>query len=327
MKRREVITLLGGAIIAWRGTASAQTSSRIYRIGLLTAGEPLSDTSFLGAAIVRGFARHGYTVGRNLAFDRRAAQAHIDRLPHLVDELVTNKVDAILTVSYPAALAAKQGTSTVPVVVTGFDPVATGLVDGLSRPGGNITGISDVAIELTAKRLELLKEVTTGLHRVAMLWNATDLGMTLRYRSSATAAEALGITVQPLGVREPEDFEEAFAAMTREPPDAILMVWDILTVLNRRRVYDFAAAQRLPAVYETDFFARDGGLMSYGPDQEEVYERATGLIDRILKGTRPAELPLEQPTRFRFVINLKTAKALGLTVPPSLLARADEVIE
>jgi ABC-type uncharacterized transport system substrate-binding protein len=317
--RREFITLLGGA---WPLAARAQSTSRVYRVGLLSAGEPMSD---LGAAILRGFARQGYTVDHDIVFERRGAQAQIERLPRLVDELVASKVDVILTVSYPAAVAAKQGTTTTPVVVTGFDPVATGLVDGLARPGGNITGISDVAIELTGKRLELLKEIAPGLHRVAMLWNAADLGMTLRYKSSAT--EALGVIVQPLGVREPGDFEEAFAAMTREPPDAILMVWDVLTLLNRRRVYEFAAARRLPAMYETDFFARDGGLISYGPDQEEIYQRATSLLDRILKGARPAELPLEQPTRFRLVINLKTAKALGLDVPTTLLARADEVIE
>jgi putative tryptophan/tyrosine transport system substrate-binding protein len=327
MGRRQFIAVLGGAAIALPGAVFAQTASRIYRVGLLNAGEPISDTSYFGAAIVRGFEKHGYALGRNLTLERRGAQAHIDRLPKLVDELLASKVDVILTVGYPAGVAAKRGTTTVPIVVTGFDPVATGLVDGLARPGGNITGISDVAIELTAKRLELLKETTAGLHRVPMLWNAADLGMTLRYKSSATVAEALGVTVQPLGVREPEDFEEAFAAMIREPPDAILMVSDVLTILNRRRVYEFAAAHRLPAIYEHDLFCRDGGLMSYGPDTDEIYDRATGLVDRILKGAKPAELPLEQPTRFRFVINLKTAKALGLTIPPTLLARADEVIE
>jgi putative ABC transport system substrate-binding protein len=295
---------------------------------LLNAGEPLSDTSYFGTAIIRGFAKHGYTLDRNLAFERRGAQAHIDRFPRLVDELVASKVDVILTLSYPATVAAKRGTTTVPVVVIGAgDPVATGLVDGLARPGGNITGVSDVAIELSAKRLELLKETAPGLRRVAMLWNAADLGMTLRYQVSAATARALGVIVQPLGVREPEDFEEAFAAMTRELPDAILMVSDVLTILNRRRVYEFAAAHRLPAIYENDFFSRDGGLMSYGPDTDEICDRATGLVDRILRGAKPAELPFEQPTRFRFVINLKTAKALGLTVPASLLARADEVIE
>ena len=267
--------------------------------------------------------------GRNLEFERRGAEAHPDRLPRLVEELLSTKVDVILTVGYPAALAAKQGTTIIPIVVTepGGDPVATGLVDSLSRPGGNLTGVSDVAVELTPKRIQLLKEIVPGLRRVAMLWNEGDLGMTLRYRDSAAAAQALGIIVQPLGVREPDDFEQAFASMTRDPPDAILMVSDLLTHLNRRRVHEFAVARRLPSMYEKEFLVRDGGLMSYAPDLDELYDRATSLIDRILKGARPADLPFEQPTRFQFAINLKTAKALGLTVPDKVRVLADEVIE
>jgi putative ABC transport system substrate-binding protein len=166
-----------------------------------------------------------------------------------------------------------------------------------------------------------------GLRQVAMLWNQDDLGMTLRYRASAQAAESLGVRVQALGVREPDDFEAAFAAMNADMPDAILMVADTLTNLNRKRVFDFAVERRLPAIYELAFLVRDGGLMSYGPDLRELYERAAALVDRILKGARPADLPFEQPTRYLFAVNLKTAKAIGLEVPPMLLARADEVIE
>jgi putative ABC transport system substrate-binding protein len=212
-------------------------------------------------------------------------------------------------------------------VVVAVDPVGTGLVESLARPGGNLTGISDVSAEVTPKRMELLKEVAPQLRRVAMLWNANDLGMTLRYRASEAVAQALGISVQPLSVREPNDFDQAFEAMIRDPPDAILMVTDSLTILNRKRVFEFAAAHRLPAIYEFDFLVRDGGLMSYGPDQLETFERVAALVDHILKGAKPAELPFEQPTHFRFVLNLKTARSIGLTVPPSLLARADEVIE
>src|SRR5947209_6084156 len=207
------------------------------------------------------------------------------------------------------------------------DPVATGLVESLARPGGNITGISDIATVLSTKRLGLLKEMVPNLRRVAMLWNKDDLGMTLRYEASAQAAGGIGVIVQALGVREPNDFEEAFAAMNREPPDAMLMVSDSLTTLNRKRVFDYAAERRLPAIYEYDFLVRDGGLMSYGPDLKESFERAAALVDRIFKGARPADLPFEQPTRYPFVINLKTAKATGLDVPPTLLALADEVIE
>ena len=195
------------------------------------------------------------------------------------------------------------------------------------HPGGNVTVISDVSAEMTPKRLELLKEIAPGLRRVAVLWNADDLGMTLRYRASEAGAQALGISVQPLGVREPNDFNQAFEAMNRDMPDAILMVTDSLTLLNRKRVFEFAAAHRLPAIYELTSLVRDGGLMSYGPDDRESFGRVAALVDRILKGAKPAELPFEQPTLFRLALNLNTAKALGLTVPPTLLARADEVIE
>ena len=249
------------------------------------------------------------------------------RLPRLVEELVASKVDIIVTLGYPTALAAKQGTI-LPVVVYGAgDPVGTGLAASLARPGGNLTGISDASAEVTPKRMELLKQIAPRLRKVAMLWNADDLGMTLRYRASEAGAQALGISVQALGVREPNDFDQAFTAMDRDMPDAILMVSDALTTLNRKRVFEFAAAHRLPAIYEFDFIVRDGGLMSYGPDTDESFDRVAALVDRILKGAKPAELPFEQPTRFRFVLNLKTAKALGLEVPPTLLALADEVVE
>jgi putative tryptophan/tyrosine transport system substrate-binding protein len=213
------------------------------------------------------------------------------------------------------------------VAINAGDPVGTGLVDNLARPSGHLTGISDVSVEVTPKRLELLKEIAPELRRIAVLWNANDLGMTLRYQALETGAQALHVSVQPLGVREPEDFDEAFGAMSRDPPDAILMVSDALTTLNRKRVFEFAAAHRLPAIYEYDYLVRDGGLMSYGPDDEESFSRAADLVNRILKGAKPSELPFEQPTLFRFVLNLKTAKLIGLKVPSSLLARADEVIE
>ena len=180
---------------------------------------------------------------------------------------------------------------------------------------------------LHPRRLELLKEIVPNLHRVAVLWNANDLGMTLRYRASEAGAQVLGVGVQPLGVREPDDFEHAFEAMNRDMPDAILMVSDSLTILNRKRVFEFAAAHRLPAIYEFDFLVREGGLMSYGPDLDESFDRVAALVDRILKGVAPAELPCEQPTLFRFALNLKTAKSIALEVPPILLVRADEVIE
>ena len=236
-------------------------------------------------------------------------------------------VEVVVGVGYPAAVIAKA--STIPTVMAWGvgDPVATGLINSLARPGGNVTGISDVATTLTTKRLGLLRAFSPTLRRIAMLWNKDDLGMTMRYQASAQVAQSSGIAVQPLGVREPDDFDEAFAAMNKEPPDAILMVADALTVLNRKRVFDFAADRRLPAIYEYSFLVRDGGLMSYGPDLKECLERVAAMVDRIFKGDRPADLPFEEPTHYPFAINLKTAKAAGLVVPANLLALADEVIE
>jgi putative ABC transport system substrate-binding protein len=335
MNRRDFMTLLGSAV-ACPHTATAQMPSKVYRVGLLSATTPVTDASPFGAPFIRGLAPLGYAPGRNVEFERPSAEGHLDRLPRLLDELVERNVDVIVTLGYPAALAAKQKNTSLalnqrrPVPVVAFaagDPVSTGLVNSLARPGGSITGISDVSAELTPKRMELLKQVAPALKRVAILWNAGDLGMTIRYRASETGAKALGVTVQPLGVREPDDFEQAFAAMNREMPDAVLMVSDSLTMLNRKRVFDFAAAHRLPAIYEFDFVVRDGGLMSYAPDLDESFARVAGLVDRIFKGARPEDLPFEQPTRFKFVLNMKTAKAIGLDVPAHLQQLADEVIE
>lgn len=327
MNRRDFVALLGGTTFLCPGAGFAQSPAKVYRIGLLSPGAPIADASPNGAPLIRGLAEHGYVLGRNLALERRGAEGHLDRLPRLLEELVASKPDLIVTFGYPPAVIAKEKTTLPVVVFAAGDPVSTGLVASLARPGGHVTGISDVSAELTPKRMELLKEMTPGLKRVAMLWNADDLGMTMRYRASETGATTMRLSVQALGVREPDDFNEAFAAMDREKPDAILMVTDSLTVLNRERVFAYAAAHRLPTIYEFDWLVRDGGLMSYAPDLEESFSRVAALVDRILKGTNPAELPFEQPTRFKLVINLKTAKAIGLEVPAALLATADEVIE
>ncbi len=324
--RRACLTLLGGAAVAWPCAVLAQLPVKVSRLGVLSGGAPVADASPVGAALLRGRAQHGYTLGQNLALERRGADGHPDRLPPLVHDLVASHVEAIVTMGYPSALAAKQGTILPVVAINAGDPVSTGLVESLARPGGHLTGISDVSADLTPKRLELLKQLVPTLRRVAMLWNAADLGMTLRYRASEAGAQALGLSVQPLGVREPDDFEQAFAAMERERPDAILMVTDTLTLLNRQRIFEFAAAHQLPAIYEFDSLVRDGGLLSYGPDQDESFSRVAALVDRILKGAQPADLPFEQPTRFRLVLNLKTAQALGLPLPPIFLFQADEVI-
>jgi putative ABC transport system substrate-binding protein len=327
MRRRQFIAMFGGAALAHAGAAFAQAPAKVHRVGLLGGGAPMSDKNPLWPALIRGLAQHGYSPGINIELEPRGAERKLDRLPRLLEELKAAQSEAVITIGYPSALAAKQQGTLPAVAVDPGDPIETGLVESLARPGGNLTGISDVSAELTPKRLDLLKQIAPGLKRVAMLWNADDLGMTLRYRASEKGAAAMGLSVQALGVREPEDFEEAFAAMDREKPDAILMVTDSLTVLNRRRVFDYAAAHRLPAIYEFDWIVRDGGLMSYGPDLEETFSRVAALVDRILNGASPASLPFEQPTRFKFVINLKTAKALSLEVPAVLLASADDVIE
>jgi putative ABC transport system substrate-binding protein len=327
MKLSGFVFALVLSVTAAVGGAAGQAPPQVYRVGLVTVGADPADQSPFGAGVIRGLAREGFILGQNLALERRAAHGQIDRLPQLVDELVAAKVALIVADGYPAAVAAKQHASLPVVVVRAGDPVEDGLVASFARPGGHVTGLSEIAAELSAKRLALLKEAVPRVHRVAMLWNAEDLGMSLRYKAAEAQARSLGIDVESLGVHAPNGFDAAFAAMMQRPPDAILMVSDVLTSLNRKRVFDFAAAHKLPAIYEYDFLVHDGGLMSYGPDVSEMFDRAAGLAARILKGADPAQLPLEEPTRFVLAINLGTAKAIGLAIPPSLLARADDVVE
>jgi len=321
--RRSVILALGSMPLLTRGVFS-QTAVKVRRAGLLSSGAPLTDNSEVVVGLTAGFSKRGYVVGRSLLFERRAAEP--ERLPGLVDDL-KSAAELIITQSYAAARVVKDRSNVPVVAITGADPVATGLIDSLARPGGTVTGVGEVAAELSAKRLEVLKDTFPNLRKIAMLWNADDLGMTGRYKNAEAAARTLGFEIQPLGVREPEDFAAAFAAMVRDRPDAILMVTDALTALNRKRVFEFAAEHKLPAIYEYDFLVRDGGLMSYGPDMGEVYDRAADLADRILRGARPANLPFEQPTRFRLVINKKTLETLGLTIPAAMQMRADEVVD
>ncbi len=327
MRRRDVVKLLAGAAIAAPYPVAAQTSAKTYRLATLAGGAAITADSPMGKILTGALAEHGYTLGQSLEIQAYGANMRPDRLPQLARDIAASKVDAVVVIGWPPT-AAMKGTDVPTVVVLGAgDPVATHLVASLARPGGNVTGISDNATTLSTKRLELLKQAVPSIRKVAMLWNKDDLGMTLRYQASADAAKSLGTTVQPLGVAEPDDFADAFGAMDRDPPDAILMVADALTVLNRKRVFDYAAAHHLPAIYEFDFFVRDGGLMSYGADFKESFERAASLVDRIFKGAKPADLPFEEPTRYVFVVNLKTAKSIGLELPPNLLALADEVIE
>ena len=326
MKRRAFFKLLAGAAIVTPFCAVAH-GANTYRLAMLVAGPAFPMESPPVKIITDSLAGYGYTLGQNLEFRSYGADAQLRRLPQLAKDIAATGVDAVVVLGWPPANAMKAtGVPTVVAVGAG-DPVATGLAASLARPGGNVTGISDNATTLSTKRLELLKQTKPNIRKVAMLWNKDDLGMTLRYQASADAAKSLGSAVQPLGVREPDDFANAFAIMDRDLPDAILMVADALTILNRKRVFDYAAAHRLPAIYELDFFVRDGGLMSYGADFKESLERAASLVDRIFKGAKPADLPFEEPTHYLFVVNLKTAKSIGLELPPNLLALADEVIE
>jgi putative tryptophan/tyrosine transport system substrate-binding protein len=325
ISRRSIILALATIPLLARDAIS-QAAVKARRVGLLTLGAPFTDASDLVIGLKAGFSKRGYVVGSSVLFERRAAEGFRDRLPQLVDEL-KSQAELVVTNSNAVARVVKDRSNVPVVAITGADPVAIGLIDSMGHPGGNITGIGEVAAELSAKRLEVFKDAFPNLRKIAMLWNADDLGMTLRYKSAESAARTLGFEIQPLGVREPDDFAAAFAAMVRDRPDAILMVTDALTSLNRKRVFEFAAQQKVPAIYEYASLVRDGGLMSYGPDMGEVYDRAADLAVRILKGARPADLPFEQPTRFLLAINKKTLEALGLTIPAAMLMRADEVVE
>jgi putative tryptophan/tyrosine transport system substrate-binding protein len=327
MKRREFMAMVGGAALLLPRPAFTQTAGRTYHFGTLHPVAPMTEASPFGKIMLKVLAQHGYILGQNLTYDARSSMGDNAKIPGVLQELKAGGADAILVVGFPGALAAKS--IGVPIIgANGLgDPVETKLIDSLAHPGGNITGISDVATTLTTKRLSLLKQLSPKMQKVAMLWNKDDLGMTLRYQASAQVAQSIGISVQAVGVREPDDFNEAFNVMNSDMPDAILMVADALTNLNRKRVFEFAAAKKLPAIYEYDFIVRDGGLMSYGPDLKESFERATALVARVFEGAKPADLPFEQPTLYPFAINLKTAKSTGIEIPPTLLALADEVIE
>jgi ABC-type uncharacterized transport system substrate-binding protein len=326
VKRRAFIT--GAAVVLFAAQlAGAQQAEKMYRIGFLALGPTPADAA-LPASLRNALQQLGYGEGKNVTYVGRWAEVKRERLPALAAEIVALKVDVIVTLGSPASAAAKEATSKIPIVMAlAGDPVGVGLIESLARPGGNITGFSDNATALSAKRLEILKEAIPTASRIAVLWNAQDQAMTLRYREIDRAAHVLGVSVQPLGVREPDDFERAFAAMDHDRPDALFMVTDALTTLNRKRVLDYAEVHRIPAMYEFATLVREGGLISYGPSIDDMYQRAADYVDKILKGTKPGDLPVELPTRYYFVVNLKTAKTLGLTIPQSLMLRADEVIE
>jgi ABC-type uncharacterized transport system substrate-binding protein len=309
--------------------ADAQPPARVPRVGLLWLG-PMTDRKRLQdyEAFRQGLRELGYVEGQNLALELRSAEGQPERLPALAAELVHLKVDLIMAVPTIAVQAAKQASNTIPIVMGPIDdPVASGFVASLARPSGNITGLSLMSPEVSAKRLELLQEAVLGLSRVAVLWNSAHLSKVLEWRETQAAAEKLGVTLRSVEVQRRDDFDAAFAAMTEWSPNALIVVGDPLTITHRARIVEFAAKSRLPAMYSFRQFADEGGLMAYGPSFPALFRRVAAFVDKILKGVKPADLPVEQPTTFELVVNLKTAEALGLTLPPSVLFQANEVIK
>jgi putative ABC transport system substrate-binding protein len=309
--------------------AEGQEPGKVYRIGVVwnaAPNTPVSQRNY--QAFDQGLRERGWVEGQNTIIERRYAEGRAERLPDLATELVRLKVDVIVINGAPAALAAKQATATIPIVAIAVsDPVGLGLVASLSRPGGNITGLATLFPELAAKRLALLKETLPRLARVAVFWNGANPGNVLIWKEVQVTARTLGVTLQSREVRSLHDFERAFAAITRERPDALLAVDDQLVFQYQTSIVDFAAKQRLPAMHAFRESVERGGLMAYSANLPDMFRRAGTYVDKILKGAKPADLPLEQPTTFELVINLKTAKALALTIPPSVLGRADHIIE
>jgi ABC-type uncharacterized transport system substrate-binding protein len=308
--------------------AAAQSPPKIFRVGHLAAPGRTPD----GApprALREALKEIGYVEGQNIAYEARFAEGKFERLPDLAAELVRLNVDVIVAQGGKSTEAARRATTTIPIVMApaSGDAVAVGWIATLARPGANITGLSDESIQLSSKRMELLKEAVPKAALIAILWNEADYGMTLRYREIEKAARALHVGVQAVGVSGPEDFAAAFATMTRRRPDAMFLVADALTNVNRKQFIDFAAANRIPAMYESSFIVREGGLMSYGSNPEDEFREAARYIDRIFKGAKPADLPAVQPTRYYLAVNRKTATALGLTISPTLRIRIDQLVE
>jgi putative tryptophan/tyrosine transport system substrate-binding protein len=324
--RRAFIATLAGGLVAAPLAAEAQQAAKIARIGYLAVN--LAASPHTREAGLRDL---GYVEGRNVVIESRDAEGKFERLPALAAELVALKVDVIVTGSTPAAVAAKQATKTIPIVfAAAADPVASGLVTSLARPGGNVTGLSALAPELVGKCLELLTQAVPGVSRVAVLWQPGGHGERTEkdmLKEAEVAARALGVRVQFLEARGPADIDRAFSDMTRARAGALTVWTTAMFVIERRRLVDLAVKNRLPTVFPWREGVDAGGLMSYGANFADLYRRAATYVDKILKGAKPADLPVEQPTKFELVINLKTAKALGLTIPQSLLGRADEIIQ
>jgi putative tryptophan/tyrosine transport system substrate-binding protein len=324
--RRAFLGSLAG-LLAAPLALEAQPAGKVYRVGVLWFTFPSVSAPFFEA--FRGGLRElGYVEGQNIAFEQRWAEKTPHRYPELAAELVRLKVDVIVAGNLESARVARDASGTIPIVLTvGGDPLRAGLVPSLARPGGNITGLSELGPDLAPKLLQLLKEAVPRLAKVAILWDPSNPSQSPTRHESESAARMLGSAIMSLEVAVPGDFDLAFSAVTRERPDALIVYTTPITYSHRMQIIDFAARRGLPAMYSAREFVDAGGLMSYGPNLQALFRRAATYVDRIVKGAKPGDLPIEQPTKFELVINLKTAKALGLTIPPSLLLRADQVIE
>jgi putative ABC transport system substrate-binding protein len=323
VRRREFITLIGGAALALPISGRAQTTKKIARIGVLWPNPPAT-FEFMR----QGLKDRGYIEGRNISFEFRWAQGQLDRLSELARELVAIPVDLMVTLAPPATLAAKGATQKIPIVFVAIgEPVASGLVPSLARPGGNLTGTTRMLPEMSAKHVELLKEGVPSLQKLAVLWNPINTSHPPALRAVEAMARSLSIQMLSLEVRRPTELDAAFANISREKADGLLFIADPVFFISLQRMVDFAASSRLPAIANFVELPKLGGLMGYAPSLSEEFRHAANHVDKILKGAKPEDLPIEQPTKFQLVINLKAAKSLGLTVPSTLLARADEVIE
>jgi putative ABC transport system substrate-binding protein len=326
-RRKLAIALGAGALAAPFGLFAQPQAAKIARLGILS---PLTATIAAHnlEALREGLRDLGWVEGRNLVIENRFGEGRADRLPELANELVRLKVDVIVTGAFPGALAAKNATTTIPIVmVTTGDPVASGLIGSLARPGGNVTGVTALGRELSVKRLSLLKETVAGVARVAVLSNPANPEDGPMVKSLEVAARSLGLQLRVIDVRDPTEFENAFATITKERAGAIMVLTDSMFYTHSRRIVELAAKSRLPTTYGVRQYVDDGGLMFYGATLADMYYRAATYVDKILKGAKPADLPVEQPTKFDFVVNMKTAKALGIKIPNSILVQATKIIE
>ena len=325
--RRAFLGALTGGFFAAPIAAQAQPAGKVYRIGMLETRSTILNAANIDA-FRQGMRELGYKEGQNLEIVYRSSDGHDERFPDLAGELVRSKVDLFLTRGTPAALAARSASGTIPVVMAASgEPVGSGLVASLARPGGNVTGLSSGLTEPYAKRVELLKELVPRLVRVAAIFNMGNRASVAQWHVVEATARALGIKPQLLDVRSPEDLPRLFDAAAQQRAQALIVGLDGVTQGNLRPIAELAARQRLPSIYGEKEYVKFGGLLTYGASDYDMYRRAATFVDKIFKGAKPADLPVEQPTKFELVINLKTAKALGLTIPPSLLVRADEVIQ